>query len=351
MSKIVLHNKTNDTSYSLQSNSSSNVTINLPNKNNHTLSSYLIKTEPITITVGNTGADFTTLNDAFEYARSIRYHSDTVRTYDYTTGLSEIIILLKTGWVMKECLVITDGNNYAYIRIKTETETIIDRKSIQDKITQGEIKQMDGFYSVFAASHGTNYPILEGRFTLNTTGVSGGTTENYQKDIFLIGCFYTAQMIITPSSILTGGFYTIFSVSAGLVTANSCTLKGNKFTSQVVRVHGSVMDINRSIIELGTELDSNTTVVGIKCCLCCAEQSLVRTFGLILQNSPIGIQSTSGSLNNFTTITFKNITQYGCSVGKSLVTLYNPNISQIGTGSLSNINTNTIIPGTGLVLM
>ena len=81
-------------------------------------------TSPITITVGP-GGQFSTLNEAFREA--MKYDpSNIALAYDKPKQARHLItILLKTGFVMRESLYLTNGFNYGYIKITDKNYAIL----------------------------------------------------------------------------------------------------------------------------------------------------------------------------------------------------------------------------------
>lgn len=135
MSSIILHDKTNDKTTTLQTtNTTSNVNIKLPNTNgtillkedldkllpsNDVTGKIKISVPKIKVTVGPSDADFTTINDAIKYLDSFIPSFNNDRSDNHFQFPFQII--LKTGFVMNEQVHLY-SKDYGHISISHETD-------------------------------------------------------------------------------------------------------------------------------------------------------------------------------------------------------------------------------------
>ena len=308
-------------------------------------------TSPITITVGP-GGQFFTLNEAFREA--MKYDpSNIALAYDKPNQARSLItILLKTGFVMRESLYLTNGFNYGYIKIKTETYITCHRQTLKEDITNIPVIGFLGYRAFFYGSYDVTYPILEGDFRVDT---SGGTSDsgNNSNHVSLIEMRYGAKVTLATGSKFEGGFYVVYINENSVVKGQQCTYKGHSYTQQVIRLHSGEIDCSRSIIELGTDLDSSIGTPNHKACLWMTEGGRFRSVGITFKNSPKAIVSNVPILLEGTT--FENITgDYAIGgagrIGKGLIINASSNISKIGNAQLTDHGVNQFIPGKGLMI-
>lgn len=304
-------------------------------------------TRPVTITVGP-GGQFSTLNEAFREAMKYDAQKWLIGIEKPRDQTYPITILLKTGFVMRESLHLTGGFNYAYIRIKTETFITCNRETLKDDY----YISFSGYRAFFYGANRVIYPTLEGDFRVDTTGGTTGTA--YSNDIInLIMMNDESSGRLIPGSKFEGGYYT---VSLGLnssIIALACTFKGNKYTSQVLRVHGGEINCARSIIELGTDKDPGIISDGEPVCLWISGGGAVNLSRVTFKNSPKAIISDMPILLEHTV--FENITgnyaigDHGV-YGKGLIINASSNISKIGNAQLTDHGVNQFLPGKGLMI-
>ena len=111
----------------------------------------------ITLNVG-TGGQFTTINDAIEYAWSNYYPA-------YVKGGIQVTINLLSGFIMSEQLLVT-GLDMSWIRITGEdADTTIRRSALTSAIRST--------YPAFGADQG-KLPIISQAFTMDTSGTANG---------------------------------------------------------------------------------------------------------------------------------------------------------------------------------
>ena len=308
-------------------------------------------TSPITITVGP-GGQFSTLNEAFREA--MKYDPLNIAlAYDKPNQARPLItILLKTGFVMRESLYLTNGFNYGYIKIKTETYITCHRQTLKEDRTNTPYGLSFGRRAFFYGSYDVTYPILEGDFRVDT---SGGTSEsgNNTNQINLIEMRYGAKVTLSPGSKFEGGFSVVYINENSIVKGQQCTYKGHSYTQYVIRIHSGEIDCNRSIIELGTDLDPSIGTTEDKVCLRMTEGGIFRPNDITFKNSPKAI-ITNVPLLLFRT-TFENITgNYAIGdagrYGKGLIINASSYISKIGNAQLTDHGVNQFIPGKGLMI-
>lgn len=308
-------------------------------------------TSPITITVGP-GGQFSTLNEAFREA--MKYDPWNIAlAYDKPNQAGSLItILLKTGFVMRESLYLTNGFNYGYIKIKTETYITCHRQTLKEDIANIPTHGLSGYRAFFYGSHDVTYPILEGDFRVDT---SGGTSNRRNNDnhISLIEMRYGAKATLATGSKFEGGYYVVFLNENSVVKGQLCTYKGNSYTFQVIRLHSGEIDCSRSIIELGTDLDPSIGTPGYKTCLWMSEGGRFRSMSITFKNSPKAIISNMLILLQGTT--FENITgDYAIggvnNIGKGLIINASSDISKIGNAQLTDHGVNQFISGKGLMI-
>lgn len=310
-------------------------------------------TSPITITVGP-GGQFSTLNEAFREA--MKYDPLNIAlAYDKPNQAGPLItILLKTGFVMRESLYLTNGFNYGYIKIKTETYITCHRQTLKEDITNIPSIGLGRYRAFFYGSHDVTYPILEGDFRVDT---SGGTSEigyRYNSNhIYLIKMRYGAKVSFRPGSKFEGGFHVVHMNENSVVKGQHCTYKGNSYTQQVIRLHSGEIDCSRSIIELGTDLDPSIGTPAEKACLWMTEGGSFRSIGITFKNSPKAIVSNVPIVLQGTT--FENITgNYAIGDagenGKGLIINASSITNKIGNAQLTDHGVNQFIPGKGLMI-
>lgn len=207
------------------------------------------------VTVGE-GGDYTNINDALFYL-AYKYPRFKQTAYPYVVSSAEILLL--SGFVMNEQVVV-ERTNLGFISISSEdTEVTINRSALTYPIVSGGIS----YYPAFVAKENATLPVINCLFNMNTTGADSNRvgvmcSENSSATVrsgcgvknnstVTVGCFATeGSNINADGSVFNGTGNAYFARLNSRINANSITTSGNNFG--VLAEDCSTINVNGSTI-------------------------------------------------------------------------------------------------------
>lgn len=288
------------------------------------------------VTVG-TGGDYTNINDALFYL-AYKYPRFKQTAYPYVVSSAEILLL--SGFVMNEQVVV-ERTNLGFISISSEdTEVTINRSALTYPIVSGGIS----YYPAFVAKENATLPVINCLFNMNTTGADSNRvgvmcSENSSATIrsgcgvknnstVTVGCFATeGSNINADGSVFNGTGNAYFARLNSRINANSITTSGNNFG--VLAEDCSTINVNGSTITnsnaYGVQATRGSTIN--------ANSSTISSWGFG------GVYSGQGSIINVTNSNCRD----GGSDSTSDIRVFSGSIIQAsGSTGGTNVTVNTI---------
>lgn len=230
------------------------------------------------VTVGE-GGDYTNINDALFYL-AYKYPRFKQTAYPYVVSSAEILLL--SGFVMNEQVVV-ERTNLGFISISSEdTEVTINRSALTYPIVSGGIS----YYPAFVAKENATLPVINCLFNMNTTGADSNRvgvmcSENSSATVrsgcgvkmnstVTNGCFASeGSSINADGSIFNGAGNAYFAKFNSRINANGITTSGNNYGALAEEC--STININNSTItnsnafgiqaSRGSTINANSSII------------------------------------------------------------------------------------------